>query len=147
MKRALVALLLCTCASSKEETKASAVTAEPVAAAVDGGAASDAGGAAGASTLTRVKGGEVLRVGTAEVQVIRVNYVNSPCPEGAKCVHSGIVKTVNFKVTGDGPPEEFAVGAGNARASNGVLIKVLSVDEGPSASLELLAEVRATGVK
>ncbi|MEW5848003.1 MAG: hypothetical protein AB2A00_04285 [Myxococcota bacterium] len=83
-----------------------------------------------------VKGGEVFSLKGAQVLVKQVTYLNQPCPKGAKCLHSGVIKSVQFVVTRDGGDEAAVVTSGEQKVTRGVMLRVHDVREGPEADVE-----------
>ena len=84
----------------------------------------------------KVHGGEALALEGADVKVVKVVYVNSPCPKGAECIHSGIIKVVQFKVARGGQEKLVSVSEGNDQVVEGVQLRVFVVTEGPQAEVE-----------
>jgi hypothetical protein len=112
-------LALLGCAADKVTTIAPAAAAEPPL----------------ASGRRTVAGGEVIALRGASVTVARVMYVNSPCPEGAKCLTSGIVKQVQFKVQHT-VETEVTVNADSTQVVDGLELRVHDVRAGPQADIE-----------
>ncbi|MBS2028240.1 MAG: hypothetical protein JST54_10075 [Deltaproteobacteria bacterium] len=85
----------------------------------------------------RVKGGEIFALnGPITVTVKQVTYVNQPCPAGAQCITSGIIRTVQFEVVHGADTQQMSVNAGTFRVAAGVQLHVLNVEPGPLAEIE-----------
>lgn len=84
----------------------------------------------------KVHGGEAFTLSGAEVKVSKVVYVNQPCPKGAECIHSGIIKVVHFQVAHGGPEQQASVHEGQDAVVDGVQLRVFSVTEGPQAEIQ-----------
>ena len=89
-----------------------------------------------------VTGSEVIGLRGASVTVEKVIYVNSPCPEGAQCIHSGVVKQVLFTVTHTGTAQATVV-ADSTQVVDGVELRVHAVREGPQADIEVSLPVQS----
>lgn len=84
-----------------------------------------------------VRGGESFSLhGPTMVNVLRVIYVNQPCPPNVQCIHSGIIKTVEFDVSRDGAHETGTVAMGSPRVLAGIQLQVFDVQPGPVAEVE-----------
>lgn len=94
-----------------------------------------------ASGLRTVSGGEVIALRGATVTVTQVIYVNSPCPEGAKCFSSGIVKQVQFKVKHTSE-NAVTVAADSTQVLDGIELRVHDVRAGPQADIEVSLPVQ-----
>jgi len=84
-----------------------------------------------------VTGGEVLALRDVDVVVQRVTYQNQPCPPGQHCLTAGLIQNVLFEVRSGGQSQQAAVAAGAERAVLGVLLRVLSVQPGPRATVDV----------
>ncbi len=83
-----------------------------------------------------VKGGETFSLQGATVTVDRVTYLNNPCPPGAQCITSGVIKTVAFSVTAGAASDKAVLSEGMQRVVSGVMPRVVSVTAGPQAEIE-----------
>jgi hypothetical protein len=83
-----------------------------------------------------VRGGEELRLRGATVAVERVTFLDVPCPKDVQCVHSGVIKTVGFRVAREGGPVPATLREGESRVVEGVELRVVAVRQGPEADVE-----------
>jgi hypothetical protein len=113
-----------------------AACATPAAAGAGEARGGDTSAAPLASGAVTVRGGETLSLRGATVHVDRVTYVNSPCPAGVVCIHSGIIKRVEVTVTHTGAPVTVGLLEGSRQVVDGVEVHLVSVSEGPTAVLE-----------
>jgi len=89
-----------------------------------------------ASGPVSVRGGETIELEGARVQVVQVTYLNQPCPPGVQCIHSGVMKLVEFRVLRGGAPVLATLSEGERKPVNGVELSVRAVREGPEAEVE-----------
>jgi hypothetical protein len=138
----LTALLAGACAHTTTETQPEITPAQAVAAQPTPAAKSEIQPEPAlvvnrqASGRQMVRGGETLALAGADVKVVKVVYVNSPCPKGAECIHSGIIKMVQFKVARDGQEKDASVSEGKDEVVQGVELRVFSVSEGAQAEIQ-----------
>ncbi len=90
---------------------------------------------AGAQCASTVRGGETLPLEGVRVVVDQVTSIEQKCPANARCLHSGIIKMVHFRVFGSGPSKLVAVPQGATQVVDGVELKVLQVRAGPEADV------------
>jgi hypothetical protein len=90
-----------------------------------------------------VRGGETLRLQGAAVKVDLVTFLDEPCPAGAQCIHSGIIKRVQVTVTQGDATASGGVAEGTGQVLAGVEVRVVSMAPGPVAVLEASLPVAA----
>ena len=95
-----------------------------------------------ASGPVTVRGGEVIELAGARVEVGRIIYLNRPCPEGAQCVISGVIKQVELRVVRWGTSALVSLSEGERKVESGVEIVVRSVRPGPEAEIEVSLPLR-----
>ena len=83
-----------------------------------------------------VRGGETIELDGATVAVVQVTYLNEPCPPGMQCIHSGILKQVEFRVRRGQAPVVATVVEGQRQVVDGVELVVRAVRAGPEADVE-----------
>lgn len=88
-----------------------------------------------------VTGAEVIALRGASVTVERVVYLNSPCPAGAQCIHSGVERQVQFTVNHT-MQTPVTVVADSTQVVDGVELKVHEVRAGPQADIEVSLPVQ-----
>jgi hypothetical protein len=89
-----------------------------------------------ASGLITVRGGETIELDGATVTVVQVSYLNEPCPPGMQCLHSGVIKQVEFRVRRGQAPVVATVVEGQRQVVDGVEVVVRAVRAGPEADVE-----------
>jgi len=95
-----------------------------------------------ASGPVTVREGSRIALQGATVAVDRITYLNEPCPAGVQCIHSGVIKRVQFTVTHSGAPVPGGLSEGTSQTFDGVEVRVVSVSEGPAAVLEASLPVK-----
>jgi hypothetical protein len=88
------------------------------------------------SGVVTARGGETIELDGARITVVRVTYLNEPCPPGMQCLHSGILKQVEVRVLRGPAPVLATVVEGQPQVVDGVQIAVRAVRPGPEADLE-----------
>ena len=89
-----------------------------------------------ASGPITVRGGETIELDGATVTVVQVSYQNEPCPPGMQCLHSGVIKQVEFRVRRGPAPVVATVVEGQRQVVDGVELAVRAVRPGPEADVE-----------
>ena len=85
-----------------------------------------------------MRGGETIELEGARVaRSVRVTYLNQPCPPGVQCIHSGVMKLVEFRVLRGAAPVSATVSEGERRLVDGVELSVRAVRDGPEAEVEV----------